>query len=116
MDGVKVVYCVEGEILDVVVDLRVGSPTYGQFDLFELSSVKANVVYIPKGVAHGFCVLGERATLIYKVGSLYSPLHDTGVLWNSVDIPWPIKNVVLSTRDLTFPSFEEFASPFKYEE
>jgi dTDP-4-dehydrorhamnose 3,5-epimerase len=116
MDGVKVVYCVEGDIFDVVVDLRVGSPTYGQYDLFEISSTKANIVYIPKGVAHGFCVLGECATLVYKVSSLYSPMHDSGVLWNSLGIPWPIKDVVLSDRDSTFPSIDQFVSPFIYEE
>ncbi len=115
MDGIKVVYCVKGEILDAAVDLRVGSPTYGQFDLFDLSSAKANIVYIPKGVAHGFCVLSEQAILVYKVSSMYSPSHDSGVLWNSVGIPWPITEVVLSARDSTFPRLDEFESPFRYE-
>lgn len=115
MDGIKIVYCVEGEILDAVVDLRVGSPTYGQFELFELNSAKANIVYIPKGVAHGFCVLSERAILVYKVSSIYSPLHDSGVLWNSVGIPWPTTEAVLSARDSTFPRLDEFVSPFRYE-
>ena len=60
MDHVKMVYCVEGEVLDAVVDLRVGSLTYGQYALFELTAAKANSIYIPKGMAHGFCVLANK--------------------------------------------------------
>jgi dTDP-4-dehydrorhamnose 3,5-epimerase len=115
MDGIKMVYCVAGKILDAVVDLRVGSPTYGQFELFKLSSTKANIVYIPKGVAHGFCVLSEQAILVYKVSTVYSPLHDSGVLWNSVGIPWPTTEAILSARDATFSRLDEFISPFCYE-
>lgn len=115
MDHVKMVYCVEGEVLDAVVDLRVGSPTYGQFDLFELSSTKANSIYIPKGMAHGFCVLSEQAIMVYKVSTIYSPTHDAGVLWNSAGIPWPTTEVILSARDAAFPRLDEFMSPFRYE-
>lgn len=109
------VYCVEGEVLDVVVDLRVGSPTYRQFALFELSAAKANSIYIPKGMAHGFCALSERAIMVYKVSTIYSPAHDAGVLWNSVGIPWPTTEAVISARDQSFPSLEQFESPFRYE-
>lgn len=115
MDHVKMVYCVEGEVLDAVVDLRVGSPTYGQFELFELGSAKANTIYIPKGMAHGFCALSERAIMVYKVGTVYSPTHDTGIRWDSVGIPWPTAEAVLSDRDSSFPPFEDFISPFRYE-
>jgi len=115
MDHVKVVYCVEGEVMDAVVDLRVGSPTFGQYALFELSATKANSIYIPKGMAHGFCVLSEQAIMVYKVSTVYSPTHDAGVLWNSVGIPWPTVDPVLSARDQGFPTLEQFESPFFYE-
>lgn len=115
MSHVKMVHCQQGEALDVVVDLRVGSPTYGRFELFELSSSKANGIYIPEGLAHGFCALSERAVVVYRVSSVYSPEHDTGVRWDSMSIPWPVKNPILSDRDKSFKSFCDFASPFKYE-
>ena len=115
MDHVKMVYCVEGEVMDVVVDLRVGSPTYGQHALFELSSAKANSVYIPKGMAHGFCSQTEQAIMVYKVSTVHSPAHDAGVRWNSVGIPWPTTEAILSARDSGFLSFDQFASPFRYE-
>jgi dTDP-4-dehydrorhamnose 3,5-epimerase len=115
MDHVKMVYCVQGEVMDAVVDLRVGSPTYGQHALFELSAEKANSIYIPKGMAHGFCVISEQATMVYKVSSVYSPEHDAGILWNSTSIPWPANEVILSARDQSFPAFDKFVSPFRYE-
>jgi len=115
MDHVKMVYCVEGDVLDAVVDLRVGSPTYRQYALFELDAAKANSIYIPKGMAHGFCALSERAIMVYKVSTIYSPAHDAGVLWNSVGIPWPITEAILSARDEGFPTLENFVSPFSYE-
>lgn len=115
MDHVKMVYCVAGEVLDVVVDLRVGSPTYGQHSLCRLSADKANSVYIPKGMAHGFCVLSEQAIMVYKVGTVYSPVHDAGVLWHSAGISWPVSQPILSVRDRGFPTLDQFESPFRYE-
>ena len=112
-DHVKLVYCVVGEVLDVVVDLRMGSPTYGQHALFELNARKANSIYIPKGMAHGFCVLSEQAIMVYKVSTIYSPLHDTGLLWNSAGIPWPIMQPCISERDNNFPSLAELETQFK---
>ncbi len=115
MDHVKVVYCVQGEVMDVVVDLRIGSPTYGQYAIFELSAAKANSIYIPKGMAHGFCVLSELAIMVYKVSTIYSPEHDAGISWDSMGISWPTMNANLSLRDHNFPKFAQFDSPFKYE-
>jgi len=112
MDHVKMVYCVEGKVMDAVVDLRVDSPTYGQHALFELSAEKANSIYIPKGMAHGFCARSEHAIMVYKVSTIYSPAHDAGVLWNSVGIPWPLEQPCISDRDKSFPSLADFASPF----
>ncbi len=111
----KLIYCVEGQVLDAFVDLRRGSPTFGEFDLVEISCAKANSVYIPKGIAHGFCVKSERAIIVYKVSAVYSRDHDKGILWNSVNIPWEVANPVLSERDLLFPQFQFFESPFLYE-
>lgn len=115
MDHVKMVYCVQGEVLDAVVDLRVGSPTYGQYALFELNATKANSIYIPKGMAHGFCARSSQAIMVYKASTIYSPAHDAGVLWNSAGIPWPTNAAILSARDQGFPSLDTFVSPFCYE-
>ncbi len=114
MDHVKMVYCVEGDVMDAVVDLRVGSSTYGCFDCFELSAAKANSLYIPKGLAHGFYVRSARAIMVYKVSTVYSPEHDAGVLWDSMEIPWPISEPIMSVRDATFPRLNEFVSPFSH--
>ena len=113
-DHVKMVYCVSGEVFDVVVDLRVGSPTYKVVSTFKLSAQKANCIYIPKGMAHGFCVTSDSATLVYRVGTVHSPNHDSGILWNSVDVNWPIHEPLISARDLTFQKLENFQSPFSY--
>ena len=115
MDHVKMVYCVQGEVMDAVIDLRVDSPTYGQHALFELNAEKANSIYIPKGMAHGFCVISKQATMVYKVSSAYSLEHDAGILWNSSGIPWPENDVILSARDQHFLAFDKFVSPFHCE-
>lgn len=111
---IKIIYCVHGQVADAVVDLRVGSPTYGKFEMFDLNAENGSAIYIPPGLAHGFYVLSETAILIYKVSSLYSPEHDSGILWNSAGIPWPGKSPVLSERDSNFPAFSNFKSPFKF--
>ncbi len=110
----KMVYCVQGQVIDAVVDLRVGSPTFGQFALFDLSAEKANTLYIPPGLAHGFYVTGETALMMYKVSTVYSPKHDTGIHWDSVGIPWPCTEPIVSKRDSSFAALSEFKSPFIY--
>jgi dTDP-4-dehydrorhamnose 3,5-epimerase len=115
MDHVKIVYCIYGAVLDVVLDLRIDSPSYGDYEIFELSAEKANSIYMPKGMAHGFCVLSQEAILGYCVTSTYSQECDSGIRWDSANIPWPVSNPILSVRDLALPSFGEFKSPFKYE-
>ena len=109
----KLIYCISGCIFDTVLDLRKNSSKYGEYDTFELSLDKANMLYIPPGLAHGFYVLSERATVVYKVSTVYSPKYDTGILWNSTGIPWPDKNPIISKRDSQFLKFEQFKSPFK---
>ncbi|WP_306605856.1 dTDP-4-dehydrorhamnose 3,5-epimerase [Azonexus sp.] len=113
---VKLVYCINGLIQDVVVDLRTGSPTFGKHTIVHLSAEKGNVLYIPAGLAHGFCTLSQAATVVYKTSSSYSPAHDSGILWNSADIPWATSNPVLSARDLSHPPLSTFSSPFVFDQ
>lgn len=115
MDHDKLVYCVDGEVIDAVLDLRVGSPTYGKHVLFSLSAEKGNMIYMPRGTAHGFYTVSSHSILIYKVTSVYSPEHDTGVLWNSAGIPWPDKAPILSLRDTEFTPLKNFDSPFIFQ-
>lgn len=113
-DHFKLVYCVHGEVLDAVVDLRKGSPTYALHETFQLSARKANMIYIPPGLAHGFYVVSETAIVAYKVTTVYSPEHDTGLLWNSANIKWSDDNPILSERDRKFIRLEDYKSPFVY--
>lgn len=113
-DHVKLVYCVQGEVFDVVLDLRVGSPTYGKTATFQLSAEQGNYVYIPSGMAHGFCATSETATLVYKVTSVYAPANDTGVRWDSIGVEWPAEAPLVSDRDAGLVSFADFVSPFVY--
>lgn len=113
-DHVKVVYCVSGEIMDVVVDLRKGSSSYGKYEIFHLTQDKANMVYIPEGLAHGYYVKSGPAIMMYQVSKAYSPTHDSGIHWSSVKIPWPNTNPVISEKDKHLPDFADFKSPFNF--
>lgn len=114
MDHTKLVYCADGAVMDVVVDLRVGSPSYGKHEIFHLCPGNGNMIYIPPGFAHGFYVTGDSALMVYKVTTVYSPEHDRGILWNSLGIPWPDDTPCLSERDTGFPPIEGFSSPFRF--
>jgi dTDP-4-dehydrorhamnose 3,5-epimerase len=107
-DHCKLVYCPEGAVLDAVLDLRRDSPCYGQHCMTELSAENARMLYIPKGLAHGFYTLSGSATMMYKVSSVYAPSHDAGILWNSSGITWPDPNPIVSGRDSAFPEFSSF--------
>jgi dTDP-4-dehydrorhamnose 3,5-epimerase len=111
---IKLVSCLQGSILDVVVDLRIGSPSYGQHLTIELNSEKANMLYIPKGCAHGFYTLSDNSIFSNKTSTMYSSDHDRGIHWESCDIAWPDKNPILSDKDRQLPYFENFESPFKF--
>ena len=111
-DHVKLVYCVEGTVIDVAVDLRKSSPTYGKFHMVTLDGQKCNMFYLPKGLAHGFYTLSDNAIMMYKLTSVYSPENDKGILWNSVGIPWPCNEPIISDRDIRHISFSDFDSPF----
>jgi dTDP-4-dehydrorhamnose 3,5-epimerase len=111
-DHEKLISCIEGEVLDVVVDLRVGSPIYGQPLALELSEVNSKMLWIPSGFAHGFYVRSDQAILMYKVTTVHSPTHDLGIHWNSIGFRWPTSSPILSDRDSRFPPLSEFNSPF----
>lgn len=113
-EHIKMVYCVSGTIFDVIVDLRVGSPTYGQYRIFELSDANARNLILAKGIAHGFYTLSQEAIVMYKVSTVYAPEYDTGILWSSLNIPWPTTSPVVSDRDNKFLAFENYSSPFGY--
>jgi dTDP-4-dehydrorhamnose 3,5-epimerase len=110
----KIVYCTNGKIFDVVIDLRIGSPSYNGFETFELSSENHHILYIPEGVAHGFYAMTHNAVTAYKTTCGHSAENDTGILWKSAGIPWPDKDPILSARDIKLPPLKEFKSPFKY--
>jgi dTDP-4-dehydrorhamnose 3,5-epimerase len=110
----KLVYCISGEVMDVVIDLRVGSPTYGNHAIFNLNSDLANIIYIPQGLAHGFFTLSNSATLVYNVSTSYDAKYDSGIHWNSAGIAWPNNKPLLSKRDKSFVALENFNSPFLY--
>lgn len=116
----KLVQVVNGAIYDVAVDLRKGSPWYGQFAAAEISAKKWNQILIPAGFGHGLCTLEPNTAVIYKVTKHYSKQHDTGILWNDpeLDIPWPLGNTkpLLSDKDKTLPMLANFSTPFIYEE
>lgn len=97
----KLVRVVSGEVFDVAVDIRVGSPTFGKVVWTILSAEKKNQFWVPPGFAHGFCVLSEMADFEYKCTELYDPKDEGAVLWSDVDlgIPWPINTPFLSEKD-----------------
>lgn len=99
----KLVYCTSGAVYDVAVDLRSASPTRGKHFAIELNSANATALYIPEGFAHGFCALEPDSTIVYMVTSLHVPEADSGLLWSSCGIKWPISNFQLSPRDNQFP-------------
>lgn len=111
-DHDKVVTCLIGEVLDVTIDLRVGSPTYMLTQKITLSAENGASLYVPSGIAHGFCVLSKSALLLYKTTSPYSAESDAGILWSSVPVIWPVADPIVSERDKGFPPLKEFVTPF----
>ena len=105
----KLIYVTTGEIFDVAVDIRRGSPTFGQWTGTKLSSENRRQIFVPEGFAHGFCVLGKTADVIYKCTDLYIPGDEYGIFWAdpALGIDWPIKTPVLSEKDKQNPKLDQ---------
>jgi dTDP-4-dehydrorhamnose 3,5-epimerase len=112
----KLVRCIEGEVLDVAVDIRKNSKTYGEHVAVLLSGENKRQLFVPRGFAHGFLVLSDSATFAYKVDNTYAPDHDAGIRWNDkeLNIQWGLVDsiVKVSAKDAELPFFVEFKSPF----
>ena len=112
----KLVRCIEGRVMDVAVDIRKGSPTYGKHVAIELTGENKRQLFVPRGFAHGFLVLSDSATFAYKVDNTYAPEFDAGIRWNDkkLNIQWGLEEseVLVSSKDSELPFFLEFESPF----
>lgn len=116
----KLVRCIAGSVFDVAVDLRKGSPTYGQWVGAELSAENGDQLFIPIGFGHGFVTLTDNTQVTYKVSKFYAPAHDGGIRWNDgeIGIDWRLPSGVaptLSAKDERQPMLAEFDSPFQYD-
>lgn len=113
----KLVRVTRGEVLDVVVDLRQGSPTYGRHAGFRLSAANFRQLLVPKGFAHGYITLTETVEFLYKVDEYYAPECDSGLIWNDPDlaVDWGGDDPVLSPKDVKLGRFRDFVSPFVFE-
>ena len=112
----KLVRCIQGRVLDVVVDIRKDSSTYGKHVAVELSEENKKQLFVPRGFAHGFVTLSEEAIFAYKVDNSYAPQCDAGITFDdaTLQIDWQVdfENVILSAKDTILASFENFESPF----
>ena len=116
----KLVRVTQGEVWDVAVDLRKGSPTFGQWEGVHLSAENKRQFYVPEGFAHGFVVLSDGAVFNYKCTDFYAPEYDSGLLWNDkdVNVEWPlegIEEIILSEKDKKQKTLKELDIPFVYE-
>lgn len=107
----KLVFCLSGKILDVVLDLRPG-PGYGHFMTFDLKAGTHRGLWIPPGCAHGFLSLTAGATVVYAVSAAHHPRHDAGIRWDSFGFNWPVELPIISARDRALPPFQDFQTPF----
>jgi dTDP-4-dehydrorhamnose 3,5-epimerase len=116
----KLVRCARGTIIDLVVDLRRGSPTFGQWEGFELSDENMRWAYCPMGFAHGFCVISDIADVMYKQSNYYADETERGIAYNDPDVaiewPLPVHELIPSKRDSTAPLLRDIADdlPFEY--
>ena len=114
----KLVRCIEGKVIDVAVDIRKRSPTYGKHVAVELSGENKRQLFIPRGFAHGFVVLSESATFAYKVDNSYAPEYDSGIKFddNELNINWGLteNEIQLSAKDENLPAFKDLNSPFNF--
>lgn len=115
----KLVRVVRGRILDLAVDVRRGSPTYGQFVSAELSADNGHQLFVPAGFAHGFCTLDDDVEVVYKVSDFYAPDCERGLRWDdpAIGIPWPVAaaGASVSDKDAMLPLLADWTSPFEYD-
>ena len=113
----KLVRCIEGEILDIAVDIRKDSPTYGLYHSAVLTGENKKQLFVPRGFAHGFVVLSDSAVFAYKVDNTYAPDYEAGIKWNDKElgVEWGVKEseIFISDKDEQLPLFSKFISPFK---
>lgn len=110
----KLVRVTRGKVLDVIVDIRKNSPTYGKWEGVELSAENFKMLFVPRGFAHAFLTLEDNTEFMYKVDNFYAPESDSGLIWNDPDlaIDWPINDPILSEKDAKLQKFKDFNSPF----
>jgi len=113
----KLVRVISGEIFDVAVDIRKGSPTFGKWVGIKLSAENKRMLYIPPGFAHGFCVLSDIAEVLYKTTEEFAPECEAGIIWDDPDIgiDWPIKTPILSPKDAKWPRLKDAVNGFVYQ-
>lgn len=116
MAQAKLVMAIRGEIFDVAVDVRKGSPTYGKWVGEILSDQNHRLLYVPRGFAHGFMALSDQADVLYKVDAEYSPEHERGIIWNdpNIAIKWPSANPIMIKKDLELPTLSTADNNFEY--
>lgn len=112
-DHAKYVCCLVGAVRDVILDLRKGSPSYGQHYAVELSSENRQGFYIPTGFAHGFLSLTDEALMLYKTTTVHNPACDAGLRWDSLGYDWGVTDPIVSIRDSAFPTLADFKTPFE---
>ena len=112
----KLVTAINGEIFDVAVDIRKGSPTFGKWAAEILSEKNHKSLYVPEGFAHGFCALSDQADILYKVSNEYSSENERGIIWNDpiLKIPWPVDKPILAKKDLELPRLDNIDNNFAY--
>jgi len=105
----KLIYVIAGEVFDIALDIRRGSPTFGQWTGLQLSGENRRQLYVPEGFAHGFCVLSESADVMYKCTDFYAPGDEYGILWSdpALAIEWPVENPILSQKDAANPPLKD---------
>ena len=110
----KLVTVISGAALDVVVDLRVGSPTHGEHVTIPLDAAAPVAVQVPIGCAHGFQSTADDTVILYATSTEHAPAADGGIRWDTIGVGWPIPDAVLSPRDIQFPALADFESPFTF--
>lgn len=110
----KLVRVIQGSVIDIAVDIRTSSPTYGKYVRVELSAANRHMFWIPPGFAHGFAALEDDTIFLYKCTNLYDKASEGGIIWNDSDlnIDWGVSNPIISAKDLELPTFRQFETKF----